>query len=239
MASQNVDPRILALCAKVTAKRPRALIDYLLEHGACSTEDLNDMGYDHPPRVAGDVREAGIPLTMKRDRVSAKTGRKIGVYRFGDPSKIRAGRIGGRRAFSKKFKAALVDKYDAREAFTGEPLDPAYLQIDHRVPYQVAGDGSFDEGNPDAYMLLDASSRRAKSWACEHCANALDLRDVEVCGTCFWAHPEGYTHVAMEEARRLHLMWRGPEVNAFDQLRARAEREGIELRALVKSLLNR
>jgi len=51
MAVQNIDPRILALCEKVTAKRARALIDYLLEHGECSTEDLNDMGYDHPPRV--------------------------------------------------------------------------------------------------------------------------------------------------------------------------------------------
>ena len=55
------------------------------------------MGYDHPPRVAGHVKEAGIPITMTRDRVSAKTGRKIGVYRFGDPSDIKAGRIDGRK----------------------------------------------------------------------------------------------------------------------------------------------
>ena len=79
MARQDVDPRILALCDKVTAKRPRALIDYLIEHGECSTEDLNELGYDHPPRVAGDVKETGIPIVMTRDRVSAKTGRKIGV----------------------------------------------------------------------------------------------------------------------------------------------------------------
>lgn len=53
MAREDIDPRILALCDEVTAKRARALIDYLIEHGECSTEDLNDLGHDHPPRVAG------------------------------------------------------------------------------------------------------------------------------------------------------------------------------------------
>ncbi len=172
MVREDIDPRILALCEKVTAKRARALIDYLLEHGECSTEDLNDMGYDHPPRVAGDVKEAGIPIVMTRDRVSAKTGRKIGVYRFGNPDDIKAGRIDGRKAFSKPFKAALVARYGARDAFTQEPLEARYLQIDHRVPYQVAGDAAFDEANLDAYMLIDASSQRAKSWSCENCSGS-------------------------------------------------------------------
>ena len=158
MTNQVVAPRILALCEKVTAKRARALIDYLLEHGACLTADLNDMGYDHPPRVAGDVREAGIPIVMTRDRVSAKTGRKIGVYRFGDLGEIRAGRIDGRKAFSKAFKAALVAKYGARDAFTPQPLEPRYLQIDHRVPDQVAGDAAFDEANLSALGAGDGGA---------------------------------------------------------------------------------
>ena len=84
---------------------------------------------------------------MTRDRVSAKTGRKIGVYRFGNPDDIKAGRIDGRKAFSKPFKAALVARYGARDAFTQEPLEARYLQIDHRVPYQVAGDAAFDEAS--------------------------------------------------------------------------------------------
>lgn len=233
MTNQVVDPRILALCDKVTAKRARALIDYLLEHGECSTEDLNDMGYDHPPRVAGDVKEAGIPIVMTRDRVSAKTGRKIGVYRFGDPSEIKAGRIDGRKAFSKAFKEALVAKYGARDAFTQEPLEPRYLQIDHRVPYQVAGDAAFDESNPAAYMLLDASSQRAKSWSCEHCAN-LAVLDEAVCRSCFWAFPEAYTHVATEQVRRVDIAWWGDEVAAFDRLKVRADALGITVGDLLK-----
>lgn len=237
MSNQAVDPRILALAAKVTAKRPRALIDYLLQHGECSTEDLNEMGYDHPPRVAGDVKEAGIPLVMTRDRVSAKTGRKIGVYRFGNPDDIKAGRIDGRKPFSKAFKAALVARYGARDAFTQEALEPRYLQIDHRVPYQVAGDAAFSEERPEDYMLLDASSQRAKSWSCENCRNARVDLDIDVCRTCFWASPEAYTHVALEEVRRLDIEWRGGEVATFDRLRAQAEREGVTVAALVKRLL--
>ncbi len=239
MARENVDPQILALCDKVTAKRARALIDYFIEHGECSTEDLNDLGYDHPPRVAGDVKEAGIPIVMTRDRISARTGRRIGVYRFGDPGDIKAGPIGGRRAFSKTFKQQLVRKYGSRDAFTQEKLQPRYLQIDHRVPYQVAGDTAFDESNPDAYMLIDASSQRAKSWSCENCQNAREDRRADVCLSCFWASPEDYTHIAMEQVRRVDLEWRGSEVEAFDQLRERATRKGVSVQALAKQLLAR
>ena len=58
-------------------------------------------------------------------------------------------------------------------------------------------------------MLLDASSQRAKSWSCEHCANFLELHDPSVCRTCFWASPESYEHVAMQDQRRVDLVWQG------------------------------
>jgi hypothetical protein len=232
-----IDPRILALCEKVTAKRARALIDYLIEHGECSTEDLNEMGYDHPPRVAGDVKEAGIPIIMTRDRVSAKTGRKIGVYRFGNPDDIRSGRIDGRKPFSKAFKAALIDRYGARDAFTQEILEPRYLQIDHRVPYQVAGDSAFSEDKPEDYMLLDASSQRAKSWSCENCDNAKVGLNSDLCRVCFWASPEEYEHVALEPIRRLVVEWRGEDVKHFDLIKADADMSGLTLPEHVKKRL--
>ena len=88
-------------------------------------------------------------------------------------------------------------------------------------------------------MLLDASSQRAKSWSCENCQNVLEIRDEEICRTCFWAFPERYTHVALEQVRRLDIEWRGEEVATFDELRAQAEREGTTVPALVKRLLER
>lgn len=195
-------------------------------------------GYDHPPRAARDVREEGIPLVTFKIR-SSLTNRRIGAYRFGDPSEIKRGRIGGRKAFSKAFRDRLVSYYDSRDAITGEKIDARYLQIDHRVPYEVAGDTAHDETKPEEYMLLDASSQRAKSWSCERCPNWQQHRDDRVCRSCFWAFPHQYTHVAGERARRIHIEWRGPEVDVFERLHARAGREDTTVAALLKQLAKR
>ena len=47
----------------------------------------------------------------------------MGAYTFDDASKIRAGRVGGRKAFPKQFKQILIGTYGARDAVTGERLD--------------------------------------------------------------------------------------------------------------------
>ena len=232
----EVDPRILELCKQVSAKRARTVIDHILQHGQITTEELRDnYSYDHPPRAARDVREAGIPLQTVWIR-SSQTGRRIGAYRFGDPNKIRRGRIGGRKAFSKAFKHKLVSYYDSRDGITGEKMDARYLQIDHRVPYEIAGEGTYDEAKLEEYMLLDASSQRAKSWSCEQCPNWQRHHDDKMCRTCFWAFPEQYTHVAGKQVRRVHVEWRGAEVEVFDRLHSRADREDTTVAALLKEL---
>lgn len=237
MPKKPINPRILAICKKVTNKRPKTAIDHIIEHGHITTEELQDLyGYDHPPRVAGDVRDEGIPLeTFKL--VSGRTGRKIAAYRFGDPADIKAGRIGGRTAFSKAFKAALVGRYGEFDTITSQPVPARYLQIDHRVPYQVAGDADHDEQNLGAYMLLDASTQRAKSWSCEHCENWTRIHDQRICRGCYWASPEAYTHVAMSEVRRVDVQWDSHEVATHDALVAEAGREGITLSELIKRKL--
>lgn len=234
-----VHPRILELCKKVTAKRPLTVINHILEHGSVTTEELQTIyHYDHPPRAIRDVREQGIPLETFRV-TSQKTGRKIAAYRFGNPDEIKRGRIGGRKAFSKQFKTALIDMYGARDAITSEPCEPRYLQIDHRVPYEVAGDSVVREERLDAYMLLDASSQRAKSWSCEHCANWQKMRDVETCRSCFWAYPETYTHIALEQVRRIDIQWRGSEVAVFEKARKRAQETDEPVAAFIKRLLEK
>ena len=239
MPRQDIDPRILALCDKVTAKRPRTVIDHIIKHGVVTTEELQTLyGYDHPPRAARDVRESGIPLETFRVR-SDNTGRNIAAYRFGNPDEIVHGRIHGRKVFSKPFKDELVELYDSRDAITGERSAPRYLQIDHRVPYEVAGEASHDEGNPEDYMLLDSSSQRAKSWSCEHCWNWLRDRDQAVCLSCFWASPEHYTHIAGEEVRRVDIEWRGSEVETFEHIRERAEAEDVNVANFIKNMLKR
>ena len=239
MGRKDVDPKILELCDKVTAKRARTVIDHIIKHGQITTEELQEIyGYDHPPRAARDVRENGVPLKTRRIS-SNRTGRQIGVYEFDDPSKIKKGRIGGRSAFSKRFREALLDKYGSADAVTGIRMDSRYLQIDHRIPYEVVGDIDFNEDNLEDYMLLDASSQRAKSWSCEHCKNWIDIHDPEVCATWYWAYPDNYNHIAMDSVRRLDIVWTGDETDVFERLRRVADREGVYVTDLVKDLLDK
>ncbi len=234
----SLDPALLALCLSIEAKRARTVIDHILKHGIISNEELSERyGYDHPPRAVRDVRENGIPL-ITHSVISPKTGRRMGAYTFDDVSKIKRGRIGGRKAFSKRFKQDLIAKYGAKDAFTGEGLDERYLQIDHRVPYEVIGD---DRDNakldPKDFMLLDASSNRAKSWSCEHCNNLTTKHDPQICKRCFWASPEDYNHIAETQSRRAEIVWTGAEIQDFDQLRAEAKALSIEVPALIKQKL--
>jgi hypothetical protein len=235
--ASSLDEAMLALCRSVEAKRPRTVIDHILEHGIITNEELSELyGYDHPPRAIRDVRENGIPL-ITHSVTSPKTGRRMGAYTFDDMSRIKAGRVGGRKAFSKQFKQALIDVYGSRDTITSQLLDERYLQIDHRIPYEVAGDdaGALD---PKDFMLLDASSNRAKSWSCEHCANFLEKHDASICKTCFWASPEEYQHIAETPTRRIELVWSGEEVAAFEQLRGLAKASSLDLVSYIKARLN-
>ncbi len=234
----SLDAALLALCLSIDAKRARTVIDHILEHGIITNEELSDLyGYDHPPRAIRDVRENGIPL-ITHNVTSPKTGRRIGAYTFDDVSKIKRGRIGGRKAFSKQFKQDLIGMYGAKDAFTGEILDERYLQIDHRIPYEVIGDENGNSAlNPKEFMLLDASSNRAKSWSCEHCENLVSKHDPNICRRCFWASPEDYDHIAETQSRRAEVVWTGKETRQFDSLKREADALSIEVGALIKRKL--
>lgn len=116
--ASTLDEAMLALCRSVEAKRARTVIQHILEHGVITNEELSDLyGYDHPPRAIRDVRENGIPL-VTHSVISPRTGRRMGAYTFDDASKIKAGRIGGRKAFSKRFKLDLIDLYGSKDMIT-------------------------------------------------------------------------------------------------------------------------
>src|SRR3989304_721094 len=105
MPSRSQLKTIKRLLKSVSSKRARIVIEHILEHGQITTEDLEKMGYNHPPRAARDVREAGIPL--ETFRVQSSDRRSIAAYRFGDLSEIREERIQGRKTFPKKLKDDL------------------------------------------------------------------------------------------------------------------------------------
>ncbi|MDX0029736.1 hypothetical protein GOA88_31050 [Sinorhizobium meliloti] len=159
----------------------------------------------------------------------------MAIYSFGDPDKIQEGRIGGRSAFPKKFKAALIKRYGSIDCITGASLDERVLQIDHRIPYRIAGDAGLTDHNVEEYMLLDASSQRAKSWSCEHCPN-MHARDAQACRSCYWAFPEDYRHIALQDVRRVDITWQGRDVAVYDTIKALADRSGVTVRDILLEL---
>ncbi|MDE0042833.1 MAG: HNH endonuclease [Candidatus Poribacteria bacterium] len=234
MSREKIPPKFLALLKGVEAKRPRTVIDHILEHGQITTEDLRDIyGYNHPPRAIRDVREQGIPVTTFR--VTGSDGRKIAAYKFGDPSEIRATHLSGRTAFSSKLKASLIELHGARCNIYCETFPERDLQIDHRIPFGIAGDiDALDDVNE--YMLLCASANRAKSWSCENCAN-WTRKEISVCESCYWAFPESYSHVAMRDVRRLDILWADDEVSEYDRLQEVAAEAQENVPEYVKNVL--
>lgn len=199
----------------VTAKRPKNVIQYILEHGFVTTEELKNLGYEHAPRAARDVRELGIPL--ETFRVKDTNGRSIAAYRFGNPlqAEDKISKTSGRTTLSKALKKALVEKYGSRCFIYLQPMEERLLQVDHRVPYEIGGEQ--DETNLDSYMLLSPSANRAKSWVCEHCPN-WKQKNVDFCLKCFWAHPESYTHIAGLEQRQIVITFTNDEVENYNRL---------------------
>jgi len=227
----------IEILLSVTAKRPRTVIDHILEHGYVTTEELKEKyGYDHPPRAARDVRESGIPL--ETFRVKDSRGRKIGAYRFGDPEEARDWLMGGRRTLPKQLKNELMEREGSRCQICLTRLDGRYLQVDHRVPYQIKEE-STGKMRATNFMLLCGSCNRAKSWSCEQCENWTGMRAPEICKTCYWGDPSDYSHMALVVIRRLDLTWSDEEVSDYDRIARGSENAGEELPDFVKGVLRR
>ena len=238
--NKSLPKEFLELLNSVTAKRPKTVIDHILKHGQITTEELKDVyGYNHPPRAIRDVREQGIPL--ETFKVKGNDGRSIAAYRFGDPREVRNTQLSGRTAFTNSLKKKMVEQYGSKCYISLIELPERDLQIDHRVPFEIAGEND-NSNNPNDYMLLSASCNRLKSWACENCPNWRQ-KEIAVCLECYWAYPENYSHVATQQTRRLDIEWLGDETLQFDELAKRAKQLETPLpnfvKALIKSKLNK
>ena len=161
MSETNYPKEFFEQIASITNKRAKIVIEHIMKHGFITTEDLETTyGYNHPPRAARDVREAGIPL--ETFKVKSKEGKSIAAYQFGDLCQIQKNRVEGRITFSKQFKKQLYEQFKGHCSICNAVFEERYLQIDHRIPYQVGGDIDFERKNFD-FMLLCSSCNRTKS----------------------------------------------------------------------------
>jgi hypothetical protein len=234
--THNMPDEFIQYAEQVKGKRAKLVIKLLLEKGTVTTDDLEKAGYIHPPRAIRDVRENGIPL--ETFRVKGENGKLIAAYKFGDPSKIDMNKLGGRKTFSKSFKAELYDLQGGRCAICNEEYDPIYLQIDHRIPYEFMADT--DVLATANFMLLCATCNRKKDRATAiGCSKTcFTTNDPEIIRSCYWATPENYTHICMKPIRHSEITWSGDsEVKLYDQLQKEADKNSLTLPDYIKSKL--
>ena len=236
MSSSDYPAEFLQRLRSITNKRAKVVIEHILEHGFVTTEELKSRyGYNHPPRAARDVREQGIPL--ETFSVKNAEGRTIAAYRFADPSRWR--QRGGRRRLPKKLKQTLLEQGGSRCSICLTLFDPSVLQVDHRVPYELADDPEEPAKHPEEYMLLCGSCNRAKSWSCEHCLNWIELKDPSHCRSCYWGSPENYKHIALRAMRRLDIVWTEQEVEEYERIRERVQASQVPMPDYVKAVLRK
>ncbi len=237
MTKPDLPEYFIELLNSVQAKRPKTVIQHILKHGYITTEELQkEYGYEHPPRAARDVREAGIPL--ETFRVKDAEGRSIAAYRFGKLSEIREDKLGGRKLVSKEFKKKLEEINGSECHICLEAFEARYLQVDHRIPYEISGDDDFEDRDTSAYMLLCGSCNRAKSWSCEHCPN-WEEKETTICQSCYWASPETYKHISLREERRVEIVWHGDEVECYERLCEKAAKNDMQIPDFVKMIIER
>jgi len=228
---------IKILLETITNKRARIVVEHILENGFVTTEQLKrQYGYNHPPRAARDVREFGIPL--ETFRVKDSQGRSIAAYRLGDISNVQKGKLKGRQTFPKQFRYELYAQSGCKCSICNGSFEQRYLQVDHRVPYEVAGDTQGDL-NPKDFMLVCGSCNRAKSWSCEHCANLKNEKSTQVCLKCYWANPENYVHIALREVRRTDILWNENEIGLYERLKTLAVENRFPIPEYVKKIIEK
>lgn len=225
--ADKLPEQLLQHIAQVTNQRAREVLDTIAKNGRITTEELQQLGYDHPPRAARDVRELGF--TLVTTMVKNNSGKRMAAYTLA--LDVEAGKT-GRLQLPKKEREAIIEAGGGKCQLCGAPHD---LQVDHRVPYGVAGESL--KGQANTYMVLCGTCNRRKSWICEHCPNLLRLKQIKTCQSCYWADPEKHVHVAMEQTRRADLVFRGGDAQKFDEFRKRCKRRGKSVAQGLKELL--
>jgi len=236
----SIDPVVRAMAEAQIVGHPNGrvstLLREILQHGFVTTERLQSLGLSEPRRARQDAVDRGFPI--RSETVTLDNGRRIASYSLATAADIIESRK-GRRAIPKAFRNVLLAHYECKDAITGAKLPPRVLTIDHRVPFQIAGDNGLAERDASAFMLLDGSSQRSKSWSCEQCRNFREIKDPNICGGCFWAHPDHYDHIAMQQTRRTDILWQGDDVPLHDRLREHARSQGVTVADLLRSLARR
>lgn len=235
MAKSDLPPDVLERIPNVKNVRARRLLELIVQHGEVTTEELTTQyGYNHPPRAKKDAMDLGFPIISRSVR-SRNGTRNVAAYTLDPNAALKEGRS-GRQSLPKVFRDELLRLADGRCAACGAVFADRALQVDHRVPYEIAGEKPVLR--VEDFQILCGSCNRAKSWTCEKdCPNWLE-RDPSLCVTCMWGSPEAYEHIATRQRRQVTLVWDEDEIAAYKQLQAAAADEGLGVAEYLRGLLD-
>ncbi len=233
----KVDKDKYASLLKALGKRPRTVLEKILENGSVSTYELGQLGYDQPPRAAQDLKEAGVKLRTSFGK-HPTTGARMAIYSLAQKEPDSLPNFVGRTAFPIRFRTELFRIFNNRCNICNSRYNQLLLQIDHRIPYIISGES--DQLIIDDFQPLCGSHQRLKSWTCEHCSNR-ENGDRAVCATCYWAIPDGeYQHIATVPERRLDITWKGlSELEEFATLTESARKSSSDIQTLVKTIIKK
>lgn len=140
-------------------KRPRAVLEKILENGSVSTYELGQLGYDQPPRAAQDLKECGVKLKVAFGK-HPKTGARMAIYSLADSAEAELQAAAGRRIFPSTFRADVLHAHGSRCNLCGTPYPPKSLSLDHRIPFIVGGES--DDLRVRDFQPLCGSHQRKK-----------------------------------------------------------------------------
>jgi len=103
----KLPPEFAARIRTVTNKRARLVLDSIAKYGSITTEELQEIGYVHPPRARMDAIDLGFPI--KTTNVKSRDGKKnIASYSFNLTAKLGEKGRRERLALAKKEREAVI-----------------------------------------------------------------------------------------------------------------------------------
>jgi hypothetical protein len=103
----KLPPEFAARIKAVTNKRARLVLDRMAERGSITTEELQEIGYVHPPRARMDAIDLGFPITTTI--VKSRDGKKnIASYSFNLAARLGEKDKQGRLALPKKQREEII-----------------------------------------------------------------------------------------------------------------------------------
>ena len=67
----------------------------------------------------------------------------------------------------------------------------------------------------------------------------MTTKDPATCLTCYWGNPLDYVHIALQQIRRVEVVWQTAEVKDYEKLLNLAQQGATPLPAYVKNALRR